>query len=553
MRGVILHCGISSGVWPASDGPLGLVGLFFNGGVMKRISLFLILIFASVNAGAAVDYETAGSRWDWMHTWFENNGFQGYKQFITSLVVYDSYTEAREASPGWAGPIYLPISYSCTGSVNSVGFYFAKTTTMTPIQMQQYAVHMFDGCGVLDPDRDGVGGDDGCGNSIIDETDNQLGANVEMVDAYGFDGIYGYTGFVENFPVKDDGCLDLGLAEMFPEYRILSVYCCDPPDCTTHFMYVALKDVDGQVYNYQVGSPCSNPDNATQVADMDDFPGWSDSDQLEEIIQFGDWGADFLPDVMESDVSDYFLDIGDVFELDVNQTDSPVNSPITDQTAEYNAVDDSSYIDDQDYYGGMIDGLNGLGSTMESGFSSVVSGLAGLDESIRNLNQDISIGGFNVNTSGIESRLDQLHDDLGALSFDGTFDMSSVESRLDELLDKFGETSFDNYGALDGLESDIYTAADTSGLFAGTDSDIPDVWAPAEEHNTALDDHALTIQSFFDNFITFDVSGTSSFSATLLGKNIVFDFSNWESQINFFGSILVSFAGFTAFLIIFKR
>lgn len=525
---------------------------------MKRISLFLILIFASVNAGAAVDYETAGSRWDWMHTWFENNGFQGYKQFITSLVVYDSYTEAREASPGWAGPIYLPISYSCTGSVNSVGFYFAKTTTMTPIQMQQYAVHMFDGCGVLDPDRDGVGGDDGCGNSIIDETDNQLGANVEMVDAYGFDGIYGYTGFVENFPVKDDGCLDLGLAEMFPEYRILSVYCCDPPDCTTHFMYVALKDVDGQVYNYQVGSPCSNPDNATQVADMDDFPGWSDSDQLEEIIQFGDWGADFLPDVMESDVSDYFLDIGDVFELDVNQTDSPVNSPITDQTAEYNAVDDSSYIDDQDYYGGMIDGLNGLGSTMESGFSSVVSGLAGLDESIRNLNQDISIGGFNVdvNTSGIESRLDQLHADLGALSlsFDGTFsaDMSGVESRLDDVKSLIGDgsPSFD-FNALSGAQADIEAAADTSSLYDGTDTDIPDVYTPDIAAYDNLDSAASELSGFFDNFLNFSVTASSSFSAQIFGQTITFDFAPYSSVLNMMGAALLSIAGLSAFFILF--
>ena len=174
------------------------------------------------------------------------------------------------------------------------------------------------------------------------------------------------------------------------------------------------------------------------------------------------------------------------------------------------------------------------------------------------MNQDISIGGFNVdvNTSGIESRLDQLHADLGALSlsFDGTFsaDMSGVESRLDDVKSLIGDgsPSFD-FNALSGAQADIEAAADTSSLYDGTDTDIPDVYTPDIAAYDNLDSAASELSGFFDNFLNFSVTASSSFSAQIFGQTITFDFAPYSSVLNMMGAALLSIAGLSAFFILF--
>lgn len=512
---------------------------------MKRISLFLILIFASVNAGA-VDYETAGSRWDWMYNYFETYGHTGYKQFITSFVVYDLKSEAQAASPGWAGPIYLPASYSCTGVANSAGFYFSTVTSTTPIQMQRHAVHMFDGCGTLDPDRDGINNDD-CGKSIIDESDNRLGTNVEMVDQYGYDGQYGDTNFVLKFPVVPSGCLDLGLSDEYDSFKIIDSWVCADDSIV---LFVQLKKPDGTIDNFQVGNCDDHGGYDYRLGASDVYPEWQDISQLEAWIQGGE-----VPNGQTS-ADDLIADVSDVFDLPIENSLPPVEtSSIEDHTEEFTPVDDSTYTTDHDYYSGMIEVSNNLGSAVDTGFSSVVDGLQGLDDTLKEIKQAIQYqsGGDN---SGIEARLDQLHSDLGSLSFSisGTFDadMSGVETRLDTISGLIGDgsPSFD-FDSLSGAQADIEAAADTSSLYDGTDADIPDVYTPDVASYDDLDSAASELSGFFDNFLNFSVSASSSFSAQVFGQTVTFDFAPYSSVINMMGAALLSIAGLSAFFILF--
>lgn len=514
---------------------------------MKKFSAYLILLCFSILYNPHFAFAHGGEILAYALGWLADHTLQPeYTPMIKSVRFYDTKAEAMV---GDYNNVYAPASYSCTGASYSAGFYYLVGYHHDRDQ-KSYYIRIYDGCGTIDSDRDGVYDiDDPCSNSFLSTTSTELfdSPNITPIDATGAEGANGWTSYETTFPINDDGCLDYGLDEYYESFALNSYSDCDG-DGHIDTYTMSVKPIGGGSSEIlAVGDPCEGVPAYSMVLVN---PTVYDISQLDEIMEDLNDPAGMTVDSFEANLIDHttediFADLG--FTAGGQQFFADYTGDDWDYSEFYDPVTSPGELtitgtwSEEDYYRGMIEGNNNLGALTAQGFNGVTDGLGGVIDGLDRIDRRLadSLGSGSSTISG---------------SINVDVDMSGVESRLDDLNDKFGETSFDNYGALNGLESDIDTAADTSGLFAGTDSDIPDVWAPdPEEHNTALDDHALTIQSFFDNFITFDVSGTSSFSATLLGKNIVFDFSTWESQINFFGSILVSFAGFTAFLIIFRR